>query len=135
MEFGMKKKMTSFAEIAGAPKAVGPYSPVVTCDGFAFLSGQVAIDPATSSLVSGGVEAQAHQVLKNLAAVLKGVGLTFHDVVKTTIFLTDLKDFQTVNAIYGEAMESHRPARSTFQVAGLPLGAVIEIEMIAALRG
>jgi 2-iminobutanoate/2-iminopropanoate deaminase len=82
-------------------------------------------------LVGAGIEEQTKQVLKNLSAVLAGLGLSFKDVVKTTIFLTDLANFQTVNKIYGDALEGHKPARSTFQVSGLPLGAIVEIEMIA----
>lgn len=115
-----------------APQALGPYSQAVETDtGFIFLSGQVGLNPETAKLVEGGVEAEAQQVLKNIQAVLKHVGCSFANVVKTTIFLADLKDFQSVNSIYAEALGDFRPARSTFQVAALPLGAKIEIEMIA----
>jgi 2-iminobutanoate/2-iminopropanoate deaminase len=115
-----------------APKALGPYSQAVEAhNGMVFLSGQVGLNPETSVLVAGGVEPEAHQVLRNLQAVLQHLQLSFANVVKTTIFLADLKDFQTVNTIYAEAMGEFRPARSTFQVAALPLGAQIEIEMIA----
>jgi 2-iminobutanoate/2-iminopropanoate deaminase len=118
---------------ASAPKALGPYSQAVeAANGMVFLSGQVGLDPQTSVLVSGGVEAEAKQVLANLKSVLQHLQLSFADVVKTTIFLADLKDFQAVNTIYAEALGEFRPARSTFQVAALPLGARIEIEMIAA---
>ena len=129
----MTKDIRYFEDIPGAPKAVGPYSPAVSAGGFLFLSGQVGIDPTTGALVSGGLEAQADQALTNLKAVLAASNLTFANVVKSTIFLTDIKDFQSVNAVYGAALGSHKPARSTFAVAGLPLGAVVEIEMIAAI--
>lgn len=120
-----------YSEIANAPKPVGPYSAVVEAGGMVFLSGQVGIDPATGSLVTGGVDSQAEQVLRNLKAVLDGVGSGFDRVIKSTIFLTDLANFQIVNGIYGKALGEQRPARSTIQVAGLPLGALVEIEMIA----
>jgi 2-iminobutanoate/2-iminopropanoate deaminase len=116
-----------------APKAVGPYSQAVSLDGWLFTSGQVGLDPATGRLVEGGFEAQARQVLANLRAVLRSTGLDFDRVVKTTVFLADLGDFQKLNAIYGEAMGAHRPARTTVQVAALPLGAAIEIDMVARL--
>jgi 2-iminobutanoate/2-iminopropanoate deaminase len=99
-----------------------------------FLSGQVGLNPETMQLVGPGIEEQTKQVLKNLSTVLEGVGLSFKDVVKTTIFLTDLNNFQTVNTIYGEALGGHKPARSTFQVSGLPLAAIVEIEMVALDR-
>jgi 2-iminobutanoate/2-iminopropanoate deaminase len=130
----MTKEIRYFEEIPGAPKAVGPYSPAVSAGGFLFLSGQVGIDPTTGALVSGGLEAQVNQVLVNLKAVLAASNLTFANVVKSTIFLADIKDFQAVNVAYGAALGGHKPARSTFAVAALPLGAVVEIEMIAALR-
>jgi 2-iminobutanoate/2-iminopropanoate deaminase len=120
-----------YESFPNAPKAVGPYSPAVRAGGMVFLSGQVGLNPETMQLVGAGIEEQTKQVLKNLSAVLAGLGLSFKDVVKTTIFLTDLANFQTVNKIYGDALEGHKPARSTFQVSGLPLGAIVEIEMIA----
>lgn len=116
-----------------APKAVGPYSQAVSLDGWIFTSGQVALDPATGKLVAGGFEAQARQVLANLRAVLRNAGVDFDRVVKTTVFLADLGDFAKLNAIYGEAMGAHRPARTTVQVAALPLGAAVEIDMVARL--
>ena len=116
-----------------APKAVGPYSQAVSIDGFLFTSGQVGLDPATGKLVPGGFEAQARQVLSNLRAVLRGAGVDFDRVVKTTVFLADMGDFQKLNAIYGEAMGNHRPARTTIQAGALPINAAIEIEMIARL--
>jgi 2-iminobutanoate/2-iminopropanoate deaminase len=116
-----------------APKAVGPYSQAVSVDGWLFTSGQVGLDPATGKLVAGGFEPQARQVLANLRAILRNAGLDFDRVVKTTVFLADLADFGKLNAIYGEAMGDHRPARTTVQVAALPIGAAIEIDMVARL--
>lgn len=130
----MTKSIALYESLPGAPKAVGPYSPAVRAGGMAFLSGQVGLDPETMQLVGPGIEEQTKQVLKNLGAVLSGLGLSFKDVAKATIFLTDLKNFQAVNAIYGEALGGHKPARSTFQVSALPLGAIVEIEMIALDR-
>jgi 2-iminobutanoate/2-iminopropanoate deaminase len=116
-----------------APQAIGPYSQSVEVDGWLYTSGQVGIDPATAELVPGGFEAQARQTLKNLAAVLASAGCTFANVVKTTVFLTDLKDFQALNTLYAEAMGGHRPARSTVQVAALPKSALVEIDLVARL--
>jgi 2-iminobutanoate/2-iminopropanoate deaminase len=127
----MSKKIEYFDTINGAPKAVGPYSPVVRAGNMVFLSGQLGINPETSQLVGPGIEEQTEQVLKNLKTVLAGVGLSFRDVVKTVIFLTDLSHFQAVNKIYGERLEGCKPARSTIQVAALPLGGIVEIEMVA----
>jgi 2-iminobutanoate/2-iminopropanoate deaminase len=99
-----------------------------------FLSGQVGLNPVTGQLIGPSIEEQTQQALNNLQSVLAGLGLSFSDVVKSTIFLTDLGYFQTVNKIYGDALGGHRPARSTFQVSALPLGAIVEIEMIALAR-
>ena len=123
------------SDAVSAPKAIGPYSQATVANGFAFISGQIPLDPATGKLVEGGIEAQSEQVMKNLAAILEHLGLAFSDVVKTTILLADLKNFQTVNGIYERALGGAKPARATYQVAGLPLAAMIEIEMIAAVRG
>jgi 2-iminobutanoate/2-iminopropanoate deaminase len=117
-----------------APKAVGPYSQAVSLDGWLFTSGQVGLDPATGKLVGGGFEAQARQVLANLRSILRNAGVDFDRVVKTTVFLADLGDFGKLNAIYGDAMGDHRPARTTVQVAALPIGAAIEIDMVARLH-
>ncbi|HBL30888.1 MAG TPA: reactive intermediate/imine deaminase [Acidobacteria bacterium] len=114
-----------------APKAIGPYSQSVSLDGWLYTSGQVALDPATGELVPGGFEAQARQVFKNLREVLASAGCGFHQVVKATVYVVDLADFPTLNAIYAEAMGTHRPARSTVQVAALPKGALVEIDLIA----
>ena len=127
----MSKKIEYFDAVAGAPKAVGPYSPVVRAGNLVFLSGQLGINPETSQLIGPGIEEQTEQVLKNLKTVLAEVGLSFKDVVKTVIFLTDLSHFQAVNKIYAERLEGSKPARSTIQVAALPLGGIVEIEMVA----
>ena len=118
----------------GAPQAIGPYSQAVRAGEFLFLSGQVALDPATMAIVPGGVEAETRQVLANLTAVLAAGGATWDDVVRTTIFLTDLGDFALVNKIYGEVAGSVPPARATVQVAALPRGAVVEIDAVAIVR-
>ena len=115
-----------------APAPVGPYSQAIQVDGFVFCSGQVGLDPKTGKIVEGGVTEQARQVLDNLAAVLASAGLTLSAVIKTTIFLVDINDFATVNAVYGERMGTPPPARSTVAVAALPLGARVEIEAIAS---
>ena len=111
-----------------APRAAGPYSPAVRAGDWLVLAGQVGLDPSTGTIVSGGVEPQARQVLANIVAVLRDCGATLTDVAKTTVFVTDIAQFATVNAVYAEAFGSHRPARSTVEVAALPGGAEIEIE-------
>ncbi len=118
----------------GAPKAIGPYSQAVRAGGFLFLSGQIALDPATGTLVTGGVEAETKQVLANISAVLGAAGAGWADVVKTTIYLTNLGDFATVNRLYGEVAGELPPARATVQVAALPRGGVVEIDAIAIAR-
>ena len=118
-----------------APEAIGPYSQAVAAGGYVFTSGQIGLDPSTGQLVDGGTEAQTRQVMANLAAVLAAAGLTFADVVKTTIFLIDMADFTAVNGVYGESFEDGpKPARSTVAVAALPRGARVEIEAIALRR-
>jgi 2-iminobutanoate/2-iminopropanoate deaminase len=111
-----------------APPVAGPYSPAVRAGEWLVLAGQVGLDPATGKMVDGGAEAEARQVLANIAAVLADCGAALTDVAKTTIFVTDIADFAVVNAVYGEAFGAHRPARSTVQVAALPAGAQVEIE-------
>jgi 2-iminobutanoate/2-iminopropanoate deaminase len=115
----------------GAPAAIGPYSQGIAVDGFVFCSGQIGLDPTSGELVPGGVEAQAERALRNLAAVLDAAGAAMADVVKTTIFLADIGDFGTVNAVYARHMPDPPPARSTFAVGALPKGALVEIEAIA----
>jgi 2-iminobutanoate/2-iminopropanoate deaminase len=116
-----------------APAALGPYSQAVKTARLVFASGQLGIDPATGKLCEG-LEAQTRQVLANLEAVLAAAGARMADVVKTTIFLQDMRDFATVNGIYGAAFPAPPPARSTVQVAALPLGGLVEIEAIAVLE-
>ncbi len=115
-----------------APKAIGPYSQAVDTGALVFLSGQIALDPATGRMRDGGIRAQAAQVLANIDAVLAGAGLTRSDVVKTTVFLADMADFAAPNEVYAEFFDGARPARSTVQAAALPKGALVEIEAVAA---
>ncbi|MBE0597188.1 MAG: reactive intermediate/imine deaminase [Desulfuromonadales bacterium] len=114
-----------------APQAIGPYSQGVKAGDYVFFSGQIPLDPATGQMVAGGIAEQAERVMANMAAALKAAGLGFDRVVKTTIFLTDLADFATVNEIYGRRFQGIYPARSTVQVTALPKGAGIEIEWVA----
>ncbi|MEW6179227.1 MAG: RidA family protein [Chloroflexota bacterium] len=116
-----------------APQPIGPYSAAVKGGHFLFTAGQIGIDPQTGEIVHGGVEAETRQVMKNISALLAAAGTGFERVVKTTIFLRDMNDFAKVNAIYGEFFPKEPPARSTVQVAALPKGAAVEIEVIALL--
>ena len=117
-----------------APAAIGPYSQSVACGPLLFTSGQVGLHPATGELAAGGFEAQARQVFANLSEVLASAGCGWNDVLKAVVFLQDMADFPTLNRLYAEAMGDHKPARSTVQVAGLPKGALVEIELVARLR-
>jgi 2-iminobutanoate/2-iminopropanoate deaminase len=114
-----------------APAPVGPYSQAVEAGGFLFCSGQIAIDPKTDAVMTGPIEEQAKQVLENIRGVLTEAGLGFQNVVKTTIFLTKMSDFATVNEVYARYFTEEPPARSTIAVAGLPKGVHVEIEVIA----
>lgn len=126
--------MKSIVSTPEAPAAIGPYSQAVVAGGLVFCSGQIALDPATGTMVGAGdVRMQAAQVMRNLGAVLAAAGASFASVVKTTIFLADLADFAVVNEIYGSHFPSEPPARATVQVAGLPRGALVEIDAVAAL--
>jgi len=116
-----------------APQAIGPYSQAIRAGGLLFLSGQVGLDPATGALVEGGLEAETTRALQNLEAVLRAAGAGLDRVVRTTVFLVDLGDFATMNAIYARAFGETRPARSTVQVSALPRGARVEIDAIAVL--
>jgi 2-iminobutanoate/2-iminopropanoate deaminase len=117
-----------------APRAIGPYSQAVRAGGFVFLSGQIPLDPATGEMVGGDVRAEAEQVMKNLGAVLEAAGRSFADVVRATIYLVDLGDFAAVNEVYGARFASSPPARATVQVAALPRGARVEIDLVAQDR-
>ncbi len=123
-----------FVATAQAPKAIGPYTQGVLANGFLFTAGQVALDPDTGQLVSGGIAEQTARALENLRAVLQAAGVGFAQVVKTTVFLVDMADFAGMNEAYAGAFGDHRPARSTVAVAGLPRGALVEIEMIAEVK-
>ncbi|MGC1376903.1 MAG: RidA family protein [Anaerolineales bacterium] len=114
-----------------APKAIGPYSVAIQTDGFVFCSGQLGIDPATGELVAADIEAQTRQALANLKNVLESAGASLEKIVKTTIFLKDMADFQKMNFVYSEFFPSTPPARSTVAVAGLPKGGLVEIEATA----
>lgn len=115
-----------------APKAIGPYSQGIVAGQYVYLSGQIAIDPATSKLVPGAIEEQTRQVLKNMQAVLAAQGLTLENVVKCEVYLKDLNDFQAMNKIYGEYFSfPTKPARAALQVAKLPLDALVEISCVA----
>lgn len=121
-------------ESTDAPGAVGPYSQAIQVGNLMFTSGQLPIDPATGKIPEGPISIRAHQAIKNLSAIVSEAGATLADVVKTTVFLADIADFQEVNAIYAEYFKSPHPARSAFQVAALPLGADIEIEAIVLIN-
>ena len=123
--------MTKRAITTPKGKAIGPYSLAIQSGEFLFISGQIPLDAATGKLVEGDVSAQAKQCLENLKSILDAAGLTFADVVKTTIFLTSMGDFAAVNEAYKGYVGEPYPARSTVAVAGLPMGALVEIEMIA----
>lgn len=119
-------------ETKNAPAPIGPYSQAVEVGGLLFCSGQIALDPATGQVNQGNVAEQTQLVMKNVGAVLAAAGCTFDNVVKTTIFLTDMADFPAVNEVYGQCFKSAPPARSTVAVAGLPKGVKVEIEVIAS---
>lgn len=114
-----------------APQAIGPYSQAIKAGGFVFLSGQIAIDPATSNVIQGDVAAQTERVLKNLSAILSAAGTSLDRVVKTTVFLKNMSEFAAMNEVYGKFWKSAPPARSTVEVARLPKDVLVEIDVIA----
>jgi 2-iminobutanoate/2-iminopropanoate deaminase len=114
------------------PQPIGPYSIVTEASGLVFISGMVALVPETGKPLEGDVVAQTHQVMKSIGAVLGDVGLGYDDIVKTTIFVTDMADYPAVNEVYGEYVGDSRPARSTIEVSALPGGFLVEIESISA---
>jgi|SRR6185369_3402955 len=126
-------KRLDFHHTDSAPRAIGPYSQSVEVDGWLYTSGQIALDPVSGEMAAGGFEAQAKQVLENLRHVLASAGCTFRNVVKATVYVIDLADFPKLNALYAEAMGDHRPARSTVQVAALPKGALVEIDLVVKI--
>lgn len=123
--------MKTMITTPNAPAAVGPYSQGVKANDLIFTAGQLGLDPQTGKFAGEDVAAQARQAMQNLQAILEAAGSGLEHIIKTTIFLQDMGDFQTVNAIYGECFTAAPPARSTVQVAGLPLGGLVEIEAIA----
>jgi len=124
----MKKEIINTDQ---APKAIGPYSQGVKAGGFLFLSGAIALDPATGEICAGGIACETELVMKNIAALLAASGLGFGEVVKSVIYLANMGDFATVNAIYGRYFPEMAPARVTVEVQGLPRGALVEIEVTA----
>jgi len=120
-----------FVRTDKAPKAVGPYSQAVVSGNFVFVSGQIPLDPETGKMVEGDIEEKTKRVLENVSAVLESVGLSLKNVVKVTVFITDLSNFEKVNKVYSEFFDDHKPARSFVEVSALPKGAEIEIEVIA----
>ncbi|MGE5382341.1 MAG: RidA family protein [Omnitrophica WOR_2 bacterium] len=115
-----------------APKAIGPYSQAIEKNGFLYISGQVPIDPATGTIVEGGIKEQTERVMKNIGAILNAAGYEYQDVVKCTCLLSDMANFGIMNEIYGKFFTENCPARAAYGVVKLPLGALIEIEVIAA---
>jgi 2-iminobutanoate/2-iminopropanoate deaminase len=123
----------------GAPRAIGSYSQATVVDmgsagRLVYTAGQIALDPQTMQVVEGGIGEQVHQVIRNLTAILVGAGAAWENVVKTTIFLVDMNDFAVVNQIYSEVVSDPMPARSTVQVAGLPMNVLVEIELVAFVQ-
>jgi 2-iminobutanoate/2-iminopropanoate deaminase len=121
-------------QTSGAPAAIGPYSQATIAGGFLFTAGQIPLDPASGAIVPGDVAVQTTRVLANLAAVLGEAGLAWRDVLKTTVFLTDMADFPRFNEIYAATLGDARPARSTVQVSALPKGVNVEVELVAKTR-
>jgi 2-iminobutanoate/2-iminopropanoate deaminase len=116
-----------------APAAIGPYSQAILANGFLYTAGQIPLDPVTGKIVDGGIVEQTERVMQNLQEVLESSGASWADVVKTTVYLHDLAHFPTVNEVYGRWLDGSRPARSTVQVSGLPRGALVEIDAVAAI--
>jgi 2-iminobutanoate/2-iminopropanoate deaminase len=120
-----------FVSTGGAPKAIGPYSQGIIAGGFVFTAGQVALDPRTGEVVPGGIAEQTERVMQNLTAILQAAGSGLDQVVKTTVFLSDMADFAAMNEVYARAFGEHRPARSTVAVGALPKGVRVEIDAVA----
>jgi 2-iminobutanoate/2-iminopropanoate deaminase len=125
--------MREIIKASDAPKAVGPYSQGVKANGFIFFSGQIALDPVSGDLTGGGIINETGQVLKNIGALLRSQNLSVEDVVKTTVFITDMNNFPVVNDIYGKFFGTNPPARSCVEVSKLPKGALVEIELVARM--
>jgi 2-iminobutanoate/2-iminopropanoate deaminase len=124
-------KMKKIINTEAAPKAIGPYSQAAVANGMLFISGQIPLDPATGKMIDGGISEQTEQVMKNIGAILKEAGFEFKDVVKSTCLLSDMDNFAPMNVVYGKYYSENPPARATYAVVKLPLGALIEIETIA----
>jgi 2-iminobutanoate/2-iminopropanoate deaminase len=120
-----------FVATAGAPAAIGPYSQAVVAGDFVFTAGQIALDPTSMELIGSNVTEQTERVFANLNAVLEAAGLGLQDVVKATVFLTDMADFAAMNEVYAKHFGNHKPARAALQVAALPKGALVEIQAVA----
>jgi 2-iminobutanoate/2-iminopropanoate deaminase len=127
--------MKTAIQIAGAPAPIGPYSQAIKCDNFLYISGQIPLNPFTGELVTTCIEEATHQVLKNIRALIQEAGMSMDNIVKCSIFLTNLEDFSSVNAVYASYFGSVPPARETVQVVKLPLGVPIEISCIAVVNG
>ncbi len=127
----MQKKVISTSE---APRAIGPYSQAIRAGSFVFVSGQIPIEPTTGEMVSGDIQSQTRRVMENIKAVLEAAGGSLNSIVKTTIFLKSLEDFNSVNEIYGSFFKDAPPARATVEVSNLPKGARIEIEAVACVE-
>ncbi|HEY7352481.1 MAG TPA: RidA family protein [Terriglobales bacterium] len=123
--------MRSVISTPDAPKAIGPYSQAIKANGFIFVSGQVAFDPATQQIINGDVSAQTDRVLKNLSAILKAAGAGLDKVVRSTVFLKNMNDFVAMNEVYAKFFTADPPARSTVEVARLPKDVLVEIDVIA----
>ena len=117
----------------GAPAAVGPYAQAIEADGWLWVSGQIPLDPATGTMVEGGIEPSTRQVISNLMAIIEAAGGSVDDVVRVTIYLTDLGNFEIVNGIYAETFGNNPPARACVEVSGLPKGAIVEMDAVAKL--
>lgn len=115
-----------------APEPIGPYSQAITCSAYVFCSGQIALDPQTGDIIRGNASEQADRALRNLGAVLNAAGLSYSDVVKTTLYLVDMNDFQAVNTVYAKYFGMSAPARTTVAVAALPKGSLVEVDAIAS---
>jgi 2-iminobutanoate/2-iminopropanoate deaminase len=127
------KSDIEFIHSDAAPEAVGPYSQAVNAGGVLYCSGQLPLDPATTTLVEGDMGVKTRQIFANLSAVLEAAGATLQDVVSTQVFVTDLGEFAELNAVYAECFGDHKPARATIEVSGLPLGATVEIACTAVI--
>ena len=124
--------MKRIIKTSDAPPALGPYSQAVEVNGTLYISGQIAIDPKTGKLIDGDIQAQTRQIFRNIEAVLKAAGYSFAEVVKSTVFLSDISNFKAMNEVYGQIYIENHPARSAFAVKDLPMGALIEIETIGS---